>query len=338
MIFLKNDYSMGAHPAVLEALVETNMNLSDGYGTDEYCSEAAAKIRTLIGCPTADVHFLTGGTQTNQTALAAFLMRPHWSVISADTGHICVHETGAIEATGHKINHVLTPEGKLKPEDIEEVVLFHEDEHFVRPKAVYISNSTETGLVYTKAELEALRAVCDKYALTLYMDGARLAMALSSEKCDLEFTDLPKLLDAFYIGGTKCGAMFGEALVIVNDNLKSEMRALIKQRGGLLAKGRLLGVQFSALMDEGVYLEGGAHANKMAKILSDGIKAKGYEFAIPPETNLVFPYFPAELIAAFDGKVKFEPYHLKKDGLKSIRLVTSWATTEEEVKAFLNLI
>lgn len=338
MIFLKNDYSLGAHPKVMDALVETNLYLSDGYGTDEYSKEAADYIRELIECPTADVHFLMAGTQTNQTALAAFLMRPHWSVISADTGHICVHETGAIEATGHKVNHVPTKEGKLSPEDIDAVIEFHEDEHYVLPKAIYISNATETGLIYTKAELMALREACDKHGLILYMDGARLATAMTCEDGDFGFADLPKIADAFYIGGTKCGALFGEALVIVNDALKEDMRFLIKQRGAMLAKGRLLGVQFNALLRDNTYLELGAHANKMAKLLADGIIAKGYEFAIPPKTNLLFPYFPPELIEKLKESVMFEPYHLKKDGLKTIRLVTSWGTTEEEVKEFLNLI
>lgn len=338
MIFLKNDYSLGACPKVMNALVETNLNLSDGYGTDEYCREGADYIRELIKCPTAQVHFLMAGTQTNQTALAAFLMRPHHSVISADTGHICVHETGAIEATGHKVIHVATPQGKLTPEDIERVIEFHEDEHYVLPKAVYISNSTETGLIYKKDELLALREACDKHDLILYMDGARLAMALTCQDNDVKFEDLPKIADAFYIGGTKCGALFGEALVIVNDKLKEDMRYLIKQRGAMLAKGRLLGVQFNALLKDNTYLELGAHANKMAKILVDGIKAKGYEFAIPPQTNLLFPYFPPELIEKLSKSVMFEPYHLKKDGMKTIRLVTSWGTTEREVEEFLNLI
>ena len=338
MIFLKNDYSMGAAPKVLEKLVETNMELTDGYGMDEYCKAAADTIRKMIDCQDADVHFLVGGTQTNQTSLSAFLMRPHYSVISADTGHICVHETGAIEATGHKINHVATSDGKLRPADIESVMELHEDEHWVKPKAIYISNSTETGLIYSKQELLDLRKTCDKYGLIMYLDGARMAMSLTCEDGDLTFADYPKIVDAFYIGGTKCGAMFGEALVIVNEELKADFRHIIKRHGGMLAKGRLLGVQFSALMEDGYYLELGEHANRMAKLLAEGIKEKGYEFAIPPQTNLLFPYFPEELIEKLKGEVKFEPYHLKKDGLKTIRLVTSWATSEDEVNNFLDLI
>ena len=338
MIFLKNDYSLGCHPIVLQALVDTNMELHDGYCEDEYCRKAADRIRKLVKCPEADVHFLPGGTLMNLSALAAFLLRPHWSVISADSGHICVHETGAIEATGHKINHVKTRDGKLRPADIEDVLIFHEDEHYVLPKAIYISDSTETGLVYTREELQALRACCDKHGLYIYLDGARLPMALSSEKNDVLFEDLPQICDAFYLGGTKCGAMFGEALVIVNDALKEDMRFLIKQRGALLAKGRLMGVQFDALLEGGLYLDLGDQAVRMATQLAKGIAGKGYEFYLPQESNMVFPMFPKELAEFLATKVMFETYPVVTDTHQCIRLVTSWGTTQEEIKAFLELI
>lgn len=338
MIFLKNDYSLGAHPDVLSALNETNMVLTDGYCEDPYCEAAANLIRELTACPDADVHFIPGGTLMNLTALAAFLQRPHWSVISADTGHICVHETGAIEATGHKVNHVKTPDGKLTPADIDDVMFLHEDEHWVLPKMIYISDSTETGLVYTKAELEALRECCDKYGLYIYLDGARMAMALNSEANDLSFEDFAKYADAFYIGGTKCGAMFGEALVIVNDDLKEDMRFLIKQRGGLIAKGRLLGVQFEALLKDGRYLEYGAHAVKMAQKLAEGIRAKGYEFVIEPQTNMVFVSFPKAMVEELAKNVMFETWPEVTETHQAIRLVTSWGTKEEEIDEFLKLI
>ena len=338
MIFLKNDYSLGCHPIVLQALVDTNMELHDGYCEDEYCRKAADRIRKLVKCPEADVHFLPGGTLMNLSALAAFLLRPHWSVISADSGHICVHETGAIEATGHKINHVKTRDGKLRPADIEDVLIFHEDEHYVLPKAIYISDSTETGLIYTKEELQALRDCCDKHGLYIYLDGARLPMALSSEKNDVSFEDLPQICDAFYLGGTKCGAMFGEALVIVNDALKEDMRFLIKQRGALLAKGRLMGVQFDALLEGGLYLDLGDQAVRMATQLAKGIAGKGYEFYLPQESNMVFPMFPKELAEFLATKVMFETYPVVTDTHQCIRLVTSWGTTQEEIKAFLELI
>lgn len=338
MIFLKNDYSLGAHPQVMDALVNTNMELTDGYGEDRYCRQAAEAIRQMFGCPQAEVHFLCGGTQTNQTALAAFLLRPHWSVIAADTAHICVHETGAIEATGHKINHVATKDGKLTPEMIEEVLIFHEDEHYVLPKLVYISDSTETGLIYTKKELLALRECCDKNDLLLYIDGARMAMALTCEDNDVSYRDFAELADAFYIGGTKCGALFGEALVIVNDLLKPDMRFLIKQRGGMLAKGRLLGVQFDALLKDDLYLELGRHANRMAKMLTEGLSARGYSFEIPPQTNLIFPMIPKDLEEKLSKQVMYETWPVVTPTHQCIRLVTSWGTTEEEIRNFLNLI
>ncbi|MBQ3611595.1 MAG: aminotransferase class V-fold PLP-dependent enzyme [Firmicutes bacterium] len=337
MIFLKNDYSLGAHPKVLQALTDTNMTLTDGYGIDPFCDGAAEMIREMIDCPEAYVQFLTAGTQTNQTALAAFL-RPHHSVISPSTGHVCVHETGAIEATGHKINHVPTTDGKLRPEDIDAVMAEHEDEHYVKPAIIYISNSTETGLIYTKAELTALREKCLEYGLLTYIDGARLAMAMTAPENDLKLEDLPKLCDAFYIGGTKCGAMFGEALVIIKKELQEDIRWLVKQRGGMIAKGRLLGVQFQALLKDGFYFELGAHANRLAKKLADGISAKGYEFAIPPQTNMLFPLFTKEKVEELRENVMFEGWQYPSETHAAIRLVTSWGTTEEEVDAFLKLI
>lgn len=337
MIFLKNDYSLGAHPRVLQALTDTNMTLTDGYGIDPFCDGAADMIREMIDCPEAYVQFLTAGTQTNQTALAAFL-RPHHSVISPSTGHVCVHETGAIEATGHKINHVPTTDGKLRPEDIDAVMAEHEDEHYVKPAIIYISNSTETGLIYTKAELIALREKCLEHSLLTYIDGARLAMAMTAPENDLSLTDLPKLCDAFYIGGTKCGAMFGEALVIVKKELQEDIRWLVKQRGGMIAKGRLLGVQFQALLKDGFYFELGAHANRLAKKLADGIAAKGYKFAIPPQTNMLFPLFTKEKVEELRENVMFEGWQYPSETHAAIRLVTSWGTTEEEIEKFLELI
>ena len=337
MIFLKNDYSLGAHPKVLQALTDTNMTLTDGYGIDPFCDAAADMIKELIQCPDAYVQFLTAGTQTNLTALAAFL-RPHHSVISPSTGHICVHETGAIEATGHKVNHVPTVDGKLRPEDIDAVMAEHEDEHWVKPAIIYISNVTETGVIYKKAELVALREKCLEHGLLTYIDGARLAMALTAPENDLTFADLPKLCDAFYIGGTKCGAMFGEALVIIKKELQEDIRYLVKQRGGMLAKGRLLGVQFQALLKDNLYLELGAHANRLAKKLADGIAAKGYEFVIPPQTNMLFPIFPKEKTEELKENVKFEGWPYQSETHAAVRLVTSWGSTEEEIDAFLELI
>lgn len=338
MINLKNDYSLGAHPQVLDALVETNMiTTTDGYGLDEYCAQAAQRIRDLIDCQTADVHFLMGGTQTNLTAISAFL-RPHHSVIAAESGHICVHETGAIEATGHKVNHVMSVDGRLRPADLRTVVSNHSDEHFVKPRLVYISNTSEMGLIYSKDELAALRRTCDELGLLLYMDGARLAMALSYPGVDLTFEDLAKYLDAFYIGGTKCGALFGEALVIVNDELKEDMRHLIKQRGAMLAKGRLLGIQFDALLKDDLYLKLGAAANAQAQKLIDGLKAKHYRFTLPPKTNQIFTLIPKDKIEMLRENAVFEGWTGSTETHEAIRLVTSWATTDEEIQSFLDLL
>lgn len=336
MIFLKNDYSLGAHPRIMEALSRTNMEYTDGYGIDPYCRMATEKIRKLIDAPDSQVYFLPGGTLTNITAIAAFL-RPHQAVISAETGHICVHETGAIEATGHKIIHVSSDDGKITPEDIRRVMFFHEDEHYVLPKLVYVSNTTETGNVYTKEEFQGLRKVCDEYGLLLYLDGARIAMALTAERNDLALTDLPKCFDAFYLGGTKNGILFGEALVLTNPALTEDFRFLLKQRGGMMAKGRLLGVQFNEVFEDNLFLEMGAHANRMAKLLAEGIRAKGYEFAQEPQSNLIFPIFPKPLVEELSRKVMFERWG-GDENTAVIRLVTSWGTREEEIYAFLELI
>jgi len=337
MIFLKNDYSLGAHPDVLDALVDTNMIPANGYGLDEFCASAAIRIKDIIECPNADVHFLMGGTQTNLTAIAAFL-RPHESVIAVETGHICVHETGAIEATGHKAHNAPTKDGKLRPEDIDAIMAAHTDEHMVKPRMVYISNTTETGLFYTKMELLQLRSACNKHGLLLYMDGARLAMALTAEGNDVTFADLPKVADAFYIGGTKCGAMFGEALVIVNSSLKTDMRYHIKQRGGMLAKGKLLGVQFNTLFENELYLDLGKHANRMAKLLADGLKERGFEFAAAPATNQIFPIVTKELAAKLEERVMFEYWAPVSDTHVAIRFVTSWGTKEDDIRRFFTLI
>lgn len=336
MIFLKNDYGLGAHPKVMDALNATNMEYADGYGVDPHCKKAAEKIQQITGFSHSQVHFLPGGTLTNLTAIAAFL-RPHQAVISAKTGHICVHETGAIEATGHKIIHVPSEDGKLTPGDIREVMVFHEDEHYVIPKLVYVSNTTETGNVYTKGELLALRKVCDEYGLLLYLDGARIAMALTADINDLSLTDLPKIFDIFYLGGTKNGILFGEALVLVNPALMEDFRFLLKQRGGMMAKGRLLGVQFDAVFRDDLFLHMGAHANKMAKMLAEGIRKKGYDFAQEPMSNLIFPIFPKKLVDELSRKVMFEGWRTYQDAA-AIRLVTSWGTKEEEIQAFLKLI
>lgn len=337
MFNFKNDYSEGCHPRILDALTRTNLTQTVGYGLDEHCANAAALIKKAIDCERADIHFLVGGTQTNMTAISSFL-RPHHCVLSAATGHVNVHETGAIEATGHKVVTRPTPDGKLTASLIQDMVDEHTDEHMVKPGLVYISQSTELGTVYTKEELESIRACCRKNGLLVYIDGARLACALSSDDCDVTLSDLPNLCDAFYIGGTKNGMLFGEALVLVNEALKSDFRFHIKQRGGMLAKGRLLGIQFEEQFRDNLYLELGLHANAMALRLQAGLEAKGYPLLQRSPTNQVFPILTVKQYENFSSIALFETWSSLPDGRKVIRLVTSWATRQEAIDEFLNQI
>lgn len=337
MIYLKNDYSLGAHPQILQALTDTNMTHTSGYGEDPFCEEAKALIRGHMDDSDADIHFLMGGTQTNLTAMSAFL-RPHHAIIAADSAHICVHETGAIEATGHKVIPCPSPDGKLLPDQITEAVLFHKDEHMVKPKLVYISNTTEMGTVYSARELAALRSVCDRHGLYLYVDGARLGCALTAPGNTLTLADMAQLTDAFYIGGTKNGALFGEALVIVNPELKEDFRYPIKQRGGMMAKGRLLGIQFCQLFQGDLYFQLARHANEMAQVLKNGLMGGGYDFLVDSPTNQLFPILPHMLADHLRQQVAFEDWASAGDRACVIRLVTSWGTTEQEVMDFLKLL
>lgn len=334
MIFFRSDYSLGAHPNVLKALADTNMEHSDGYGLDAHCFHAADMIRERIQNPEAEVHFFIGGTPCNYTSLAAFL-RPHEAVIAPRSGHIYMHETGAVEATGHKILAQETPDGKLRPEQIDAMMVEHEDEHMVKPRLVYISNSTEIGSIYTKSELAALRKACDENHLYLYMDGARLGCALTAEGSDLTLPDVAALTDAFYIGGTKNGALFGEALVINNPALTEDFRYITKQQTGLLAKGRLLGVQFEALFEDDLYFKLASHSNRLANMLRDGIAAGGYRFLTDSPTNQIFPILPTPLVEALEEKYFFYRWKAMDERNTCIRLVTSWGTSEEDVQSFL---
>lgn len=328
-----NDYSEGAHPSILEAMTATNLEGNFGYGCDPHCEHAAALIRQKIGRPDAAVHFFVGGTQTNATCICAFL-RPHEAAIAAHSGHICVHETGAVEATGHKcIAMPAAPGGKLTPELVRQAVAAHPDEHMVKPRLVYVSNTTEVGGVYTTAELEALRAVCDELGLLLYLDGARLASALACGGASFE--DLGRLCDAFYIGGTKNGAIFGEAVCIMNPALKPDFRYILKQHGGMLAKGWLLGVQFEQLMRSGLYEELGEHSTRMAQQLAEGLKGLGVEFLFESPSNQIFPILPDEVLAKLEGAFHWEVNATLEGGRSCIRLVCSWATQQAAVTAFL---
>ena len=329
----RNDYSEMAHPKVLEALAAVGNRQFEGYGLDEYSADAAALIREIINFPSADIHFISGGTHANLVVISSFL-RPHEAAIAPESGHIFVHEAGAIEATGHKICTRPGQNGKLCPADIESVLFEHSDEHMVKPRLVYISMSTECGTVYTKSELSAISSCCRNSGLYLYIDGARLGVALNSSACDLTYSDVSKLADVFFIGGTKTGALFGEAIVICNDKLKEDFRFLLKQRGALLAKGAAIGVQFKALFSDGLYDELSLRSIIMAKRLADGIKALGYDFLYPIQTNIIIPVFPAQIA---DSLHKLYGFHDWKrfDDKTAVRLVASWATSENRIDEFI---
>jgi len=330
----KNDYSEGAHEQILNALGNTNLNQDEGYGEDKYCKEVISLIRKKIQNPKADVHFVSGGTQANLIVISSIL-KPYESIIAATTGHIAVHEAGAIESTGHKINAVETKDGKLKVKHIQSVLEVHTDEHMVKPKAVFISNSTEIGSIYSKKELEELSKFCRKNKLYLYLDGARLGSALTSEKSDLTISELAKFVDVFYIGGTKNGALLGEAIVILNDELKNNFRFYLKQKGALLAKGRILGVQFMELFKDDLFFDLAKHANRMASKLADEIKKHNYKFLTEPVSNQIFPILPNKLIEKLNQKYGFYVWCKIDDKNSAIRLVTSWATKEEFVNQFI---
>ena len=333
MYSFRNDYSEGAHPKVLEALTETNLTQTEGYGLDPFCEEAAITIRRLCNAPEADVHFLVGGTQVNLITIAAHL-RPYEAAIAAHTGHINVHETGAIEAAGHKVCTAYSPDGKLTPELVESVLRAHSTEHMVSPRLVYISDTTEIGTVYTKVELTALRRCCDRHGLFLYLDGARLGSALTAEGNDLTLPDLAALTDAFTIGGTKNGALFGEALILAKPH--QHFRWYMKQRGGVLAKGRLLGIQFQALLSDGLYFDLARHANALALRLRDGMAALEIPFPVPSPSNQQFPVLPNGVIAALEAKgYQFETDHPVDEAHTCVRFVTSWATPESAVEELL---
>lgn len=335
MYSFKNDYSEGAHPNILNALLKTNLEQVEGYGTDCYTQKATQLLRKKIGVQDAAIHFFSGGTQTNLTAISAFL-RPHEAIISASTGHILVHETGAIEATGHKIISIEVSDGKLTPDHIKIALEMHTDEHMVKPKLVYISNPSEIGSIYKKEELKQLSQCCSEHHLFLFVDGARLGSALSSEENDMTLTDLASFVDAFYIGGTKNGALLGEALVICNSNLKDEFRFHMKQKGALLAKGKLLSIQFLELFTDDLYFSLAKHANKMAGLLRDGILKAGYPFLTHSPSNQIFPILPNHLIAKLEKNYAFYVWSKVDADHSAIRLVTSWATKEEAVMAFID--
>lgn len=335
MISFKNDYSEGAYPGILEALVHTNFEQTDGYGEDYHTENAKRLIKEKMQCEECSIYFLTGGTQANLTVIS-HILRPYEAVIACNTGHINTHETGAIEATGHKVIAEKSSDGKLTPELIKLAVAEHTDLHMVYPKMVYISNPTEVGTLYSKRELEAIKKVCTENDMYLYIDGARLASALASDINDAELSDYPRISDVFYIGGTKSGALFGEAVVISNKFIAEKFGFSMKQKGALLAKGRLLGIQFEELFKNNLYTELGVHANEMARLLKEAIAEKGYKFLLDSHTNQQFPIFPDSVAEALGEKYSFTFWTKFNETSSVIRLVTSWATKEENVLKFIN--
>ena len=335
MIYFNNDYSEGCHEKLLEALTRTNLEQTPGYGEDDYCAKAAAKIRALCRREDAAVHFLVGGTQANLTVIAAAL-RPHQGALCAVTGHINAHETGAVEATGHKVLTVPSDDGKITAAQVAQVVKAHREdasfEHTVQPKLVYISNPTELGTLYTLAELEALSKTCRELGLYLFLDGARLGYGLAARGNDVTLPDIACLCDVFYLGGTKVGALFGEAVVIANPALKKDFRYLIKQHGGMLAKGRLLGVQFDALMTDNLYFDIAARADALADRLRAAIDALGYPYLVEGVTNQIFPILPDTVLDALKKTYVFNEMDRVDDHHRAVRICTSWATKEENVE------
>lgn len=334
MIRFENDYAEGAHPKILQQLVATNEEQSPGYGMDEHSEKARAYIKKAIADEQADIHFLVGGTQTNTTVIASIL-RPHQGVIAATTGHIAVHETGAIEATGHKVLTLPSDDGKLTATQVKACIEGHwqdsTHEHMVQPGIVYISHPTENGTTYSKAELTALSDVCREYGLPLFLDGARLGYGLVAQDNDLSLAEIAKLCDVFYIGGTKMGALFGEAVVIVNPAYQKDFRYMIKQRGGLLAKGRLLGIQFETLFEDQLYMDISHHAVDMAMLIRQAFIDKGFDLRYDSKTNQQFPILPNSLLATLGEKYSFSIWEAFDDQHTVVRFCTSWATKKENV-------
>ncbi len=339
-MFLFNcDYNEGAHEKILQRLMETNMEQTVGYGNDPYCRQAASLIQKLCNDTSVDVHFLVGGTQTNLTVIDAAL-RSYQGVLCAETAHINVHETGAIEACGHKVLSLPSIDGKISASQIEEAYLAHVTndsfEHMVQPKMVYISFPTELGTIYSKSELEDISDVCRANGLYLFIDGARLGYGLAAADNDVSFSDLAALSDVFYIGGTKQGALFGEAVVISHPDLQQDFRYMIKQKGGMLAKGRLLGIQFLTLFEDNLYMELALHADRLADKLRAAIHDAGYPCLVENRTNQIFPILPDALLDSLKKNYSYSYDHRVDETHSAVRFCTSWATEEDAVDRLIN--
>lgn len=338
MIRFECDYGEGAHPEVMRMLAETNMEQTPGYGEDVYCEKAKEYIKNHCGAEDIDIHFLVGGTQTNMTLIASVL-RPHQGVVSASTGHINSHESGAIEATGHKVLPLPSSNGKIYGYQVKALYDGHwalsNHEHEVQPGMVYISQPTENGTLYTKAELEELSRACRECGLPLYVDGARIGYGVMSPANDVTLNDLVRLTDAFYIGGTKQGMLFGEALVIVNPALRRDFRYILKQKGGMLAKGRLLGVQYCAMFKDNLYFELADHAVKLALKLKAALMEMGYSFLFESYTNQQFPILPDTVLEKLNEKYACCFWEKVDESSTAVRFCMSWATREEDVDSLI---
>lgn len=336
MIRFECDYTTGAHPKILEALANSNGEACPGYGVDEHCERARAMLRELCQAPGAGVHFLVGGTQANTTIIAAAL-RPHQGALCAETGHINTHESGAIESTGHKVLALPAENGKITARQIHDYCEAHHSnpawEHMVQPGLVYLSQPTELGTVYTLAELEEVSQTARRWKLPLFVDGARLACGLAAS--DVSLPDLARLCDVFYLGGTKAGLLFGEAVVITNPSLDQDFRYLIKQRGGMLAKGRLLGVQFEAFLEGGLFLEIGRKEAAQAMRLREAFLSKGFPLFVDSATNQQFPILPDGAVEALERDYSFEVWEKVDEGRTAVRFCTSWSTSDRDVDALI---
>ena len=336
MIYFHNDYSEGCHEKVLEALTRTNLEQTPGYGTDDYCKEAAALIAKACGNENLKVHFLVGGTQANLTVIAAAL-RPYQAAVCAVSGHINVHETGAVEATGHKVLGLPSADGKITAQQVRDLVAAHRAndsfEHENQPKMVYISNPTELGTLYSLKELEELSAACRDNGLYLFLDGARLGYGMVAQGNDVTLNDLARLCDVFYIGGTKVGALFGEAVVFSNAALSEDFRYMIKRQGGMLAKGRLLGVQFKTLFEDNLYFEISGHAVRLADQIRATFDEMGVQYLVPGVTNQIFPILSDDFLAELAKNFMFTEMERVDEKHRCVRFCTSWASTQENVDA-----
>ena len=338
MYNLKIDYAEGAHPAILDKLLETNFIQQNGYGHDDYTLEAKAVLRQKMNHPSAEIYFVSGGTQANLLVISS-LLRPHEAVISANTGHIYANETGAIEATGHKVIPIESKDGKITPTQIKQTVAsFQLRPHVVKPKVVYISNTTEVGTIYSERELKALSDCCRAEGLLLFMDGARLGHALTAPANDLTLERIAELVDVFYIGATKNGALFGEAIVFPQPKLALDFDYNLKQRGALFAKGRVLGIQFLALFQDDLYFKLAKDANDMAMKLAQAFQEQGHAFLVEPASNQIFPILPVALIERLQEKFDFYVWKPINADYAAVRLITSWTTDELMLEVFISML